>query len=41
MLFRSRRLLVIPGALAYGESPPAGIEKNEVLVFVVDMVSSP
>ena len=41
MKIGGRRLLVIPGALAYGESPPAGIEKNEVLVFVVDMVSSP
>ena len=41
MKIGGRRLLVIPGAMAYGESPPAGIEKNEVLVFVVDMVSSP
>ncbi|MDA8434521.1 MAG: FKBP-type peptidyl-prolyl cis-trans isomerase [Actinomycetales bacterium] len=38
-----RRLLVIPGALAYGANPPAGsgIEKDEPLVFVVDIVSSP
>jgi peptidylprolyl isomerase len=35
-----RRLLVIPAALAYADSPPSGttIEKNEVLVFVVDLV---
>jgi peptidylprolyl isomerase len=38
-----RRLLVIPGALAYGANPPSGsgIEANEPLVFVVDIVSSP
>jgi len=35
-----RRLLVIPADLAYADSPPSGttIEKNEVLVFVVDIV---
>lgn len=33
-----RRVLVIPGALAYGQSPPPGIEPNETLVFVVDLV---
>jgi peptidylprolyl isomerase len=34
-----RRLLVIPGELAYGANPPSGdIGANEVLVFVVDMV---
>lgn len=33
-----RRLLVIPGALAYGETPPPGIAPNETLVFVVDLV---
>ena len=38
-----RRLLVIPGAQAYGANPPSGsgIQPNEPLVFVVDMVSSP
>ena len=38
-----RRTLVIPGNLAYGNSPPAGsgIEPNETLVFVVDLVSIP
>jgi peptidylprolyl isomerase len=36
-----RRLLVIPGALAYGASPPAssGIGPNETLVFVVDLTN--
>jgi len=43
MKIGGRRLLVIPGALAYGANPPlrAGIERNETLVFVVDIVSSP
>jgi peptidylprolyl isomerase len=38
-----RRLLVIPGAMAYGATPPdgSGIKPNEPLVFVVDLVSSP
>jgi peptidylprolyl isomerase len=38
-----RRLLVIPGAMAYGENPPSGstIGKNETLVFVVDLVPTP
>jgi peptidylprolyl isomerase len=38
-----RRLLVIPGAQAYGANPPSGsgIAANEPLVFVVDIVSSP
>ena len=38
-----RRLLVIPGAQAYGANPPSGsgIAVNEPLVFVVDIVSSP
>jgi peptidylprolyl isomerase len=38
-----RRLLVIPGAQAYGANPPSGsgILANEPLVFVVDIVSSP
>lgn len=36
-----QRQLVIPPALAYGATPPAGsgIEPNETLVFVVDLVS--
>lgn len=38
-----RRLLVIPGALAYGANAPAGsgIKPNETLIFVVDLVSIP
>ena len=38
-----RRILVIPGAMAYGSNPPPGatILPNETLVFVVDIVSSP
>ncbi len=37
-----RRLLVIPGAQAYGASPPnASIGANEALVFVVDAVPTP
>jgi peptidylprolyl isomerase len=38
-----RRLLVIPGALAYGANPPAGsgIQADETLIFVVDLVSIP
>jgi len=38
-----RRLLVIPAAQAYGANPPSGsgIQANEPLVFVVDIVSSP
>lgn len=37
-----RRLLVIPGELAYGPNPPgAGIGPNETLVFVIDLVSTP
>lgn len=35
-----QRLLVIPGALGYGENPPPGIEPNETLIFVVDMVAA-
>ncbi|MGA0078818.1 MAG: FKBP-type peptidyl-prolyl cis-trans isomerase [Candidatus Nanopelagicales bacterium] len=36
-----RRLLVIPGDLAYGEAgiPQAGIGSNETLVFVVDLLA--
>lgn len=38
-----RRLLVIPGELAYGDTPPegSGIEPNETLIFVVDLISIP
>lgn len=38
-----RRLLVIPGDLAYGSTPPdgSGIQPNETLVFVVDLISIP
>lgn len=38
-----RRLLVIPGDLAYGATPPggSGIQANETLIFVVDLVSIP
>jgi peptidylprolyl isomerase len=40
MKLGGRRLLIIPGALAYGANPPSpDIEPNEVLVFVVDMVN--
>ena len=36
-----RRLIVIPAADAYGSQPPSGsgIQPNEPLVFVVDLVS--
>jgi peptidylprolyl isomerase len=33
-----QRLLVIPGALAYGSNPPPGIEPDETLIFVVDLL---
>jgi peptidylprolyl isomerase len=34
------RLLVIPAELAYGATPPGpGIQPNETLVFVVDLIS--
>lgn len=35
-----RRLLVIPGSLAYGATPPpgSGIGSDETLVFVIDMI---
>lgn len=38
-----RRLLVIPGNLAYGPTPPdgSGIQPDETLVFVVDLISIP
>ena len=37
-----QRLLVIPGALAYGSNPPsgAGIAPDAALIFVVDMVAT-
>lgn len=36
-----RRILIIPGELAYGANPPtADIKANETLVFVVDMVGT-
>ncbi len=36
-----RRVLVIPGDMAYGDAPPggSGIAPNEPLIFVVDLVS--
>ena len=36
-----RRTLVIPGDQAYGANPPrgAGIQPNETLVFVVDLIA--
>lgn len=37
-----QRLIVIPGALAYGANPPqgSGIMADEALIFVVDMVAT-
>lgn len=34
-----RRLLEIPGNLGYGVNPPGGIEADETLIFVVELVS--
>ena len=36
-----RRLLVIPGSMGYGATPPqgSGILPNETLVFVVDLTA--
>lgn len=39
MQIGERRLLEIPGDLGYGANPPGGIEPNETLVFVVELVS--
>ena len=33
-----RRVLVIPSELAYGQTPPPGIEPGETLVFVVELL---
>jgi len=33
-----RRVLVIPSELAYGETPPPGIEPGETLIFVVELL---
>lgn len=35
-----RRVLVIPSDLAYGDSPPPGIEPGETLVFVVELLGT-
>jgi len=35
-----QRMLVIPGALAYGEAPPPGIAPNETLVFVIELLDT-
>jgi peptidylprolyl isomerase len=34
-----RRLLEIPGDLGYGANPPGGIEVDETLIFVVELVA--
>jgi peptidylprolyl isomerase len=39
MKANGRRLLVVPPALGYGSTPPAGIKANETLVFVIDLHS--
>ncbi len=39
MQIGERRLLEIPGDLGYGASPPGGIEANETLIFVIELVS--
>jgi FKBP-type peptidyl-prolyl cis-trans isomerase len=38
-----RRIVLVPGSLAFGDNPPAslGLKPNESLVYVIDMVSSP
>ena len=35
-----RRLIIIPGALAYGPEGPPGIGVDETLVFVVDLIAA-
>ncbi len=35
-----RRKLTIPPDLAYGDSPPPGIEPGETLVFVIDLIDA-
>lgn len=35
-----QRLIIMPGVLGYGENPPPGIEPDESLVFVVDLVAT-
>jgi peptidylprolyl isomerase len=39
MQIGERRLLEIPGDLGYGANPPGGIEPDETLIFVVELVS--
>jgi peptidylprolyl isomerase len=39
MQIGERRLLEIPGDLGYGSNPPGGIEPNETLIFVVELIS--
>lgn len=39
MQIGERRLLQIPGNLGYGATPPGGIEVDETLIFVVELVS--
>jgi hypothetical protein len=34
-----RRLLQIPGELGYGSNPPPGIEANETLIFVIELLA--
>lgn len=38
-----RRIVLVPGPLAFGANPPAsfGLRPNESLVYVIDLVSSP
>jgi peptidylprolyl isomerase len=35
-----KRVLVIPGALAYGSTPPPGIEPDETLAFAIELISA-
>ena len=34
-----KRVLVIPGSLAYGNSPPPGIEPDETLAFAIELTA--